>query len=140
MRSITLFKNEQRDLFIKSQNNLEFLMQSNWHTNGKYLVIRKSDKAWFFDINTGIKVHKQATYNNEIVMIHNYVQDTMFVFHDNKVQEGSLKNFKTYVNKDFGDQCKTSAEVYTKFKDQYLGKAEPTKSLNVIQRLMRKGA
>jgi len=139
VRAITLFKNEQRDLFIKSQNNLEFLMQSNWHTNGKYLVIRKKDKAWFFDINTGIKVHKQATHKNEIVMIHNYVQDTMFVFHDNKVQEGSLKNFKTYVNKDSGDQCKTSAEVYTKFKDRYLGKAEPAKSLSVIQRLMRKG-
>lgn len=50
-----------------------------------------------------------------------------------------LKNFKTYVNKDSGDQCKTATEVYTKFKNEYIGKSAPTKSLNVIQRLMRKG-
>lgn len=85
VRSITLFKNQQKDLFVKSQNSIEFLMQSNWHTNGKYLIIRKGNKAWFFDITDGVKVHKQETYRDENLMVHNYVQDTMFAFHGDKV-------------------------------------------------------
>jgi hypothetical protein len=49
-RSFTLYKNEQKDLFMKEKNSLEFIMKTNWHTNGKYLVVRTENETWFFDM------------------------------------------------------------------------------------------
>ncbi|MFO0116725.1 MAG: hypothetical protein ACK521_03635, partial [bacterium] len=41
VRSFVLYKNQQKDLFVKEGNSLDFIMNATWFTNGKYLVISK---------------------------------------------------------------------------------------------------
>lgn len=76
MRSFVLYKNQQKDLFVKQSNSIEWIMETNWHTNGKYLSVRKGSKAWFFDVQSGVMVRKEVSaLNDEIVMVHNYLND-----------------------------------------------------------------
>lgn len=141
MRSFVLYKNQQKDLFVKQSNSIEWIMETNWHTNGKYLSVRKGSKAWFFDVQSGVMVRKEVSaLNDEIVMVHNYLNDQVLICHGEKVSEGTLKNFKAVKAKDSGSgfSLKSAAEVFTKYKDLYCGTAPTAKQLNVIQRLMRK--
>jgi len=139
VRSFPLYKNQQKDLFMKESNNIDFIMNANWHTNGKYLAVRKGRKAWFFDTQSGVKIRSEKSpFDDEIVMIHNYLNDTVLICHGEKVCEGPLKNFKAYKAKESGDTHKSAAEVYAKYKDIYVGSAVAPKQLNVIQRIMRK--
>jgi hypothetical protein len=71
-------------------------------------------------------------------MVHNYLNDTVFICHGDKISEGSIKNFKAYKAKESGDTHKSASEVYSKYKDLYCGSATAPKQLNVIQRIMRK--
>ena len=60
VRSCVLYKNQQKDLFLKKgDNQIDFIMEANWHSNGKYLAVRKGQKAWFFDIQTGVMIRKE---------------------------------------------------------------------------------
>lgn len=139
VRSITLYKNKQKDLFVKEHNSLEFIMKANWHTNGKYLSLRSGRNAWFFDINDGVKVHSESATLEEIQLVHNYLLDTVYIFHGDQVSEGTLKNFKAQTTSQ-NDALKSAVEVYSKYKELYVGTKSAEKSENVIHSIMRKKA
>jgi len=113
-------------------------MNATWYTNGKYLVISKGQKEYFFDMIDGVKIHKQNSAHDKLNLIHNYISDTFIVFVDQKAITGTVKNFKAYNITDSTDLSKTASEVFAKYKDLYVGGLEPKKALNVVQRIMRK--
>jgi hypothetical protein len=138
VRSFVLYKNQEKSLFVKDGNSLDFIMNATWYTNGKYLVISKGQKEYFFDMTDGVKILSQNSAHNKLNLIHNYLSDTFIVFVDEKAITGTIKNFKAYNVTDSTDLSKTASEVFSKYKDRYVGALEPPKALNVVQRIMRK--
>ena len=138
VRSFILYKNQEKSLFVKDGNSLDFIMNATWYTNGKYLVISKGQKEYFFDMTDGVKILSQNSAHDKLNLIHNYLSDTFIVFVDEKAITGTIKNFKAYNITDSTDLSKTASEVFAKYKDRYVGALEPPKALNVVQRIMRK--
>jgi hypothetical protein len=58
VKEIFLFKNEDFEPFIKKSNDVDFLKDSSFITNGQVLMIQSDKRAWFFDLKTGIRCYK----------------------------------------------------------------------------------
>lgn len=63
---MTLFKNMLLTKYKKRKNSLDWLKETKWETNGTHLVMfTQGNKIKIFDLETGIKIHKQRfDYNN----------------------------------------------------------------------------
>ena len=132
VRSFVLYKNEQKDLFVKEGNSLDFVMKSAWYTNGKYLVIGTGKKDYFFDATSGVKVSSQSSADSQRNAIHNYLSDSLIVLTEEKAIMGTIKNFKAYNLTDSADLSRSASDVFARYKDRYVGATEPPKSLNVL--------
>jgi hypothetical protein len=64
IREVPLYKNEQFDPFIKSNNSVDFLKESSFATNGQALVIQTSKMVYYFDLKTGVRLQKVKTTDN----------------------------------------------------------------------------
>lgn len=58
VKEMFLYKNADYEPFIKKENSVDFIKDSSFATNGSILIIQTSNRAYFFDMKTGIRLSK----------------------------------------------------------------------------------
>lgn len=59
VREVSLYKNVEHEPFIKKSNSLDFIRDSCFITNGSILLCQTSNKAYYFDLKSGIRISKE---------------------------------------------------------------------------------
>jgi len=166
VRSVTLYKNEQKDLFVKNNNDQAFLDGTQFFTNGKTLVLRIKRNSKFynhvFNLETGVRVFKdELNFKDDVwtfdfgAVAYNSADSSFYQVANTKyLEESESKDFLTQFT--LNNFTSGAAEVSSKdgeaavvappvsviegFRKEYFGEAGSRQqgTLNVVQRIMKR--
>lgn len=120
---MTLFKNKQLDKFKKQSNTIEWLKSTTWATNGTYLILfTQKDKIKFFDLETGIKIHKtRYDYDySEYIYTYNVEENLFYYFYKSSYMRYKTFKFDNFKPKQIAG--KSDLTELNKKQDQFLSK------------------
>ena len=56
VREVYLYKNSDYTPFIKRDNSVDFLKETSFGTNGQVLVVQTNNRAYYFDMKSGVRI------------------------------------------------------------------------------------
>lgn len=151
VREVHLYKNADFEPFIKKDNSLDFIKDSSFATNGSILILQTPNKAYFFDMKTGVRIQKAnlADEYKDSKIVFDYQNNIFYNFKtgqsNTRMEAFSIANFKKGgvsfgFEKDFLTKrmSQIRGAVFGETSDQINTSSKtPINKLNLIQRIMK---
>ena len=147
---VHLYKNSDFAPFIKESNSEEFLKNASFATNGQVLLIQTNTHAYYFDLQSGVRIYKEKFATEEqknVKLTYDYTNNVFYTFKhtqaNTRLEVVQITNFKKG-GVDYGFSKNHLGKRLNLFKTEVFGEAPivdgkvvaPNK-LNLIQRIMK---